>query len=867
MATQSFSEFLKKQNTTTKNVGSDKFQQFLQNRNTQQKTTSASKTQTTPVKKNQPQETKWQWFTKQLMKPVGATSEVLETAGKTAGALLLPAISKKVTAKQGLEMAGKELKQGVTDIKDITTGKKVTSYYEKISSGVKEREQAGQKVSTLEKAMGNVFGIGADLILDPSNKLDITKAVSAFGKLTKLDKAANVGSKIVKETAGKIPVTATKNVDDVAKELRGMFYNKTGNKEFDDIVTKFRNLRAYREGEYFDQAVELQKRINTFARQSGQKAGTVQKVIRDALEDNSIIPNLPPQLRDEVMTLKTTYKDALNASKEVGLKVKEIAEYAPRIRTKDSFLNKVQSIAGGAKEFGKGSVEKSRKAFEGMTQSAIENLGDGKYANFFESNPAIQLAVKGQTYAKAITAKEFANAVSKFAVDDGVEVSNSLFKGQKFAPEVAKVIDNYYTSIKPEELNVVLKGFDNVQNLWKAQILVSPAYHMRNVAGNLWNNYLAGVYNPGAYAKAMTLQLSQIKNKLPKMIADKIPDASVFAKDIENIKKLGILGKGQYGGDIPKQISSIGNKKVLQRINPFSRSNDALEFNKVVGSFLEDNAKIAHYLSKTADGLNPTQAAESVKKFLFDYEDLTKFERTIMKRVMPFYTWTRKNVPLQLEQIVKQPGKYAQVAKTQNIVESNTEKPNEQFMSQYLRDNIPVRIRKNKDGNTEYFLMGNWLPAASAIDFLSQPTDNIIGMLSPVPKTIYEQMADQSLYFKTTTGERQDIVGEGEFLGMSMDKQAINMLRNIRVLGDLDKLFNKKNKTEEENSWLVKSLNVLFGRAGTYDVNKSRYFYDKDTQNKIKDYETKIRQASTIGDKNRVNKLQQDLKDFVKSRR
>jgi len=56
-----------------------------------------------------------------------------------------------------------------------------------------------------------------------------------------------------------------------------------------------------------------------------------------------------------------------------------------------------------------------------------------------------------------------------------------------------------------------------------------------------------------------------------------------------------------------------------------------------------------------------SEMADHVKKFMFDYTELTEFERRYMKKIFPFYTWLRKNIPLQLEQLVKQPHKYARL--------------------------------------------------------------------------------------------------------------------------------------------------------------------------------------------------------------
>jgi len=67
---------------------------------------------------------------------------------------------------------------------------------------------------------------------------------------------------------------------------------------------------------------------------------------------------------------------------------------------------------------------------------------------------------------------------------------------------------------------------------------------------------------------------------------------------------------------------------------------------------------------KLAKGMSDSGA--HVREFLFDYLDLTHLERTAMKRGMPFYTWMRKNIPLQVENLVNQPQKYIRLSRTED---------------------------------------------------------------------------------------------------------------------------------------------------------------------------------------------------------
>jgi hypothetical protein len=363
-------------------------------------------------------------------------------------------------------------------------------------------------------------------------------------------------------------------------------------------------------------------------------------------------------------------------------------------------------------------------------------------------------------------------------------------------------------------------------------------------------------------------------------------------------KQNDVMGKGQFRGDIPSAIADeagtlLSKIKDPKKWNPFVQDNILFAVNKKVGGAIEDNAKLAHFMSKMIDdGMDAQSAAQSVKKFLFDYGDLTWTEKNIFKRVAPFYTWTRKNIPLQIEQMIAQPAKYALIPKVIQMIESNVPNPNtEKYMSKYLTENLPVRYKKNDKGEYEYFMLGNWLPAAQAVDFLSQPLDNIIGMVTPLVKTPFEsgipllrdlspylEGTNMSLYFKDTLGGLSKIenqpgdlsewsFGPADWMKVTMRRKDINFMRNIRVLNEIHNLTKEPAKDDPATSNWAKVLNTILGKAGTYNVQKSKFFYDRDTERKIQEYENQIKDAQKLGNYEKVKDLRKETFDFKKLRK
>ena len=74
---------------------------------------------------------------------------------------------------------------------------------------------------------------------------------------------------------------------------------------------------------------------------------------------------------------------------------------------------------------------------------------------------------------------------------------------------------------------------------------------------------------------------------------------------------------------------------------------------------IETNARMAAFLLNYGRYGNYAEAAQHTKKVLFDYSELTDAEQRILKNVIPFYTFMRKNLPRQLDTLVTNPGRLA----------------------------------------------------------------------------------------------------------------------------------------------------------------------------------------------------------------
>jgi hypothetical protein len=140
-------------------------------------------------------------------------------------------------------------------------------------------------------------------------------------------------------------------------------------------------------------------------------------------------------------------------------------------------------------------------------------------------------------------------------------------------------------------------------------------------------------------------------------------------------------------------------------------------------------------------------SAQRVWKYLFDYGELTNVEKTVFKRIAPFYTWMRKNIALQIEQLFEQPGKFAGIEKFKTALESLSESdaPDETYLPEYFAKLYAMRTPiKDEDGNYLYL---NPNLAFQDINKINDMVD-MLSAINPMLKTPIEMATNFNWYYK-----------------------------------------------------------------------------------------------------------------------
>ena len=122
-----------------------------------------------------------------------------------------------------------------------------------------------------------------------------------------------------------------------------------------------------------------------------------------------------------------------------------------------------------------------------------------------------------------------------------------------------------------------------------------------------------------------------------------------YGEAAEHVAARPHIGKGYTGATQP-----LGAKATLGRSRAALRTGlgAGSDFNRHV----EFTNRVPMYLYLRRKGLSATEASSRVRDLQFDYGRLAPFEKSVMRRAVPFYAFTRKMGPLFLSTLAERPG-------------------------------------------------------------------------------------------------------------------------------------------------------------------------------------------------------------------
>lgn len=298
--------------------------------------------------------------------------------------------------------------------------------------------------------------------------------------------------------------------------------------------------------------------------------------------------------------------------------------------------------------------------------------------------------------------------------------------------EIADAITHADRITNAKHLKEMFKTYDKVVGLIKGYQIATPGFHVRNALGGIFNNSMDGV----EYSSYVRMARLMRKAKFGKLNAE---DRRLFDYVLESI------GSGQVGSEFSPQSGPIGKAlgalpeylghKPGESVERFLRGSMALDTLKREGGKLDE--------------LTRSTIMHRVSRFHFDYNDLSNVERNGIKRLIPFYTWTRKNLPLQIEMMVKQPRFINRYYLAKHSIEGLSDQ--DPIFPEWFNENQAIRLPLTRGGGHVYAMPDLPTRDLSRLGDVSNPIeglrDDVLSQFTPIVKTPLE-LASNRKFFK-----------------------------------------------------------------------------------------------------------------------
>jgi hypothetical protein len=348
-------------------------------------------------------------------------------------------------------------------------------------------------------------------------------------------------------------------------------------------------------------------------------------------------------------------------------------------------------------------------------------------------------------------------------------------------PEVLKGMKRVDEIFTAEGMNKFVRHITAIADIWRPLVTFYKASHYRNnIIGNLINNMAAGV-KISDYKVAGKLITGYRNNTL----------TEAQMKLIEQAYKHNVVSGGFL----------YDAHQTFQHADPsiLDKTAKALSNNKVIkgvrhqfGEKPDDISRLANYINGLNKFGKSDLAAKQVRTYLFNYNELTNADRT-MRTIVPFWNWTKRNVPLQMKLLLENPKFAINNQRFQQLFNNQSDGADWQKETGVKVPQPIANLLGAKD-------KGYYTTDPTPVNDLNQLLHPVqfMGSLNPVPKSAIELATNRKLF----TGNP---ISYGSNTVQGKDVPAY-VASNLGIFGDLYKLLSGQRTTGEA---LVNNFNPI----------------------------------------------------------
>ena len=290
----------------------------------------------------------------------------------------------------------------------------------------------------------------------------------------------------------------------------------------------------------------------------------------------------------------------------------------------------------------------------------------GQHSNeVYENLNALEQQLSNILTAPQVRDTELATMVPASEVGLTGDYAADYLIDRTLGTELSKAIAMSRHATSDANLRHLLNTAHSFWSWWKrAATIARPSFHIRNFIGGMYNNMLIGV-TPASYFRLGpdTLKFQHLLDAAKPTI-ERLGDAGeeVFYRDVlthlkpenrqlfYNVWKSGILDTAFSRGDLGHMPGRTWLKPWKSNWVPFQVGGKTME--SVEGVLRV--AAFAKYFDPDKPYISSQLAKTMVNTVHFDYVNLMPLEEKI-KKYVPFFVWSRRNIPLQIRMMLQSP--------------------------------------------------------------------------------------------------------------------------------------------------------------------------------------------------------------------